>query len=207
MKQAAFLVVIVLLLGCTPGASDAGPSELEPALSAPLTKEEEEMDRDRGKTAVPVETAVPAESTAEPEADDAEAGDVQAVEPVTVDLRQLTPESDATAEPIVQPAPGRPDDPRTRFLDGIVADLSRRLNMSEAEIEIVEVVPVTWSDSSLGCPQPDGMYLQVLTEGYRVTLKAAGKTYAYHTRGLEDFLLCTSGQTNDPITFPPAPEQ
>jgi hypothetical protein len=55
------------------------------------------------------------------------------------------------------------------------------LGVSASSVAVVDLAAVTWSDSSLGCPQPGQMYLQVLTPGYRITL-ASGETRAtYHT--------------------------
>jgi hypothetical protein len=49
--------------------------------------------------------------------------------------------------------------------------------------------PVTWPDSSLGCPEPGAQYLQVLTPGYRVELKSAQKNYVVHVAG-ERAIVC-----------------
>jgi len=38
-----------------------------------------------------------------------------------------------------------------------------------------------WNDTSLGCPQPDGMYAQVITPGYNVRLFIDGAELEYHT--------------------------
>ena len=40
---------------------------------------------------------------------------------------------------------------------------------------------VMWRDSSLGCPEPGKVYLQVLTPGYRFVFQAGGATYEVHT--------------------------
>ena len=61
-------------------------------------------------------------------------------------------------------------------------DLAQRIGVSEGDIELVgEVEAVTWSDASLGCPEPGKMYAQVLTPGFRFALKAGGNLYKYHT--------------------------
>lgn len=61
------------------------------------------------------------------------------------------------------------------------ADLAERLSISQSEITTNEVESITWNDSSLGCPEPGMMYLQVLIPGYRILLKAKGKVYDYRT--------------------------
>lgn len=61
------------------------------------------------------------------------------------------------------------------------ADLARRTGVAPAMITLARVEAVDWRDSSLGCPQPGQMYLQVITPGYLILLEAAGRTYEYHT--------------------------
>lgn len=70
------------------------------------------------------------------------------------------------------------------------ADLAVRLSVSPDEIEVVTVQPMTWSDSSMGCPQPDMAYLQVLVDGLLVQLSHAGQMYNYHSGGGQPPFLC-----------------
>ena len=69
-------------------------------------------------------------------------------------------------------------------------DLAQRLNISPAEIEIVEVKAVTWGDTSMGCPQPDMRYKQIPQDGLLIKLKVEGKVYEYHSGGTRDPFLC-----------------
>jgi hypothetical protein len=46
-----------------------------------------------------------------------------------------------------------------------------------------KVVPMTWPDAALGCPEPDRMYAQVLTPGYVVLLSCRQDEYEYRTDG------------------------
>lgn len=56
---------------------------------------------------------------------------------------------------------------------------------------------VTWSDTSLGCPQPGQVYAQVLTPGYRITLYAPTLIYEYHVAAVSGrVVLC--GVTPNP---------
>ena len=48
------------------------------------------------------------------------------------------------------------------------------------EVHVVSVEDVTWSDGSLGCPQPGFSYTQALVPGYRVALEHAGRTHFVH---------------------------
>jgi hypothetical protein len=60
-------------------------------------------------------------------------------------------------------------------------DLARKLGRTIYTIETVSVEEKEWSDSSLGCPQNDMMYTQVITPGYLITLSDGVKEYTYHT--------------------------
>ena len=53
--------------------------------------------------------------------------------------------------------------------------------IAPGEVTVVAADEVTWPDSSLGCPRPWMSYLQVLTPGYRVTLRAGDEQAEYHT--------------------------
>lgn len=62
------------------------------------------------------------------------------------------------------------------------ADLDKRLNAIRLQdIKLVEAKPAMWPDASLGMPEPGKMYAQVITPGFRVTLKAGNTTYFYAT--------------------------
>jgi hypothetical protein len=72
-------------------------------------------------------------------------------------------------------------------------DLAERLKEAQGNITIVDVRAVDWPDTSLGCPQPGKMYVQVLTPGYQIVLRVGGREYTYHTGG-NNFVLCDSGE-------------
>ena len=40
---------------------------------------------------------------------------------------------------------------------------------------------VEWGDTSLGCPEPDVTYLEVLVPGYRFWLKAGSHRLEFHS--------------------------
>ncbi|MFQ5854746.1 MAG: hypothetical protein ACE5LU_03765 [Anaerolineae bacterium] len=75
-------------------------------------------------------------------------------------------------------------------------DLASRANVEVEAVQVVEFEAVEWSDSSLGCPEPGKMYLQVITPGYRVVLQAAGQTYEYHTSRGNRAVLCQKGSSS-----------
>ena len=64
-----------------------------------------------------------------------------------------------------------------------VADLSARTAVARDEIVVVRAEITTWSDTSLGCPQPGMRYPQVPQDGARIHLRIDDQVYRYHTGG------------------------
>ncbi len=89
----------------------------------------------------------------------------------------------AWSGPRDQDSPARPTGAAADAAERARDDLALRLGVSGDEITIMASQPQTWSDASLGLPEPGMMYAQVLTEGYIVTLTQGGKTYVYHVAG------------------------
>jgi len=58
--------------------------------------------------------------------------------------------------------------------------LAGELNINVNEIEVDTVRAVEWRDTSIGCPQPDQAYGQVITPGHKITLRVAGQFYFVH---------------------------
>lgn len=58
--------------------------------------------------------------------------------------------------------------------------LAADLNIPVNTIEVDTVRAVEWPDSSIGCPQPDRAYMQVITPGHKITLRVDGKFYFVH---------------------------
>jgi hypothetical protein len=58
-------------------------------------------------------------------------------------------------------------------------DLANRMKTSEEYITVLEVKRVTWPDTSLGMPELDKFYAQVMTPGYRIILQAQNEKYLY----------------------------
>lgn len=73
-----------------------------------------------------------------------------------------------------------------------IGDLAHRLSLAPSLISVAKVEPVDWPDASLACPQPDTLYAQVVTPGYRILLLAQGQTYEYHTDRTSQVVLCPS---------------
>lgn len=88
------------------------------------------------------------------------------------------------AESVQVPAPAQ----------GVVAsakaEVAARTGAPEAQIAVIRVEEVVWGDASLGCPQPEDIYAQVITPGYRIILSHKGKEYVYHSDQRGRVILC-----------------
>ncbi len=71
-------------------------------------------------------------------------------------------------------------------------DLTRRKGIDKREITVVAVEAVNWPDTSLGSPEPNTMYAQVITPGYRILLSCAQEIHVYHTDRGDRVVYCQS---------------
>lgn len=83
------------------------------------------------------------------------------------------------------------------ILDQILDDAADRTGVPRDELQIERAEAVTWSDGSLGCPEPDQFYIQVLVDGYWVEVGAGDEVLDYRGSG-QDFRLCPPGQGQPP---------
>ena len=60
-------------------------------------------------------------------------------------------------------------------------DLARRLGVPVSALTLKSATPLDWPNSSLGCPEPRLVYLQVITLGFLIVLSYEGKDYEYHS--------------------------
>ena len=91
---------------------------------------------------------------------------------------------------MTQPLPTPSDLALQGLIQKTKEDLAQQLSISTAQISLVEATEVEWSDSSLGCPQPDMAYLEVITPGYRILLQADTMLYEYHSNRDAYFVYC-----------------
>jgi hypothetical protein len=61
-----------------------------------------------------------------------------------------------------------------------VDDAARRSGKPRDAVKIVAAEAVTWSDGSLGCPEPGVLYTQALVRGYRIMVEVADQQLEYH---------------------------
>ena len=59
--------------------------------------------------------------------------------------------------------------------------LAVRLGVAASQIEVLSVEEVMWSNTSIGCPEPDRQYSDVIVPGFRIILEYEGQKYEYHT--------------------------
>ena len=110
-------------------------------------------------------------------ATDSPSGEETAVDP--------NPSSSPSPTPSSSPSSGAPAD-AVRAVD----DLAATLGVAADEVEVVATEEVTWRDGSRGCARPGEMYTQALVDGLRITLRAGGRTYEYHSGGSQPPALC-----------------
>lgn len=91
-------------------------------------------------------------------------------------LASPTPESSeqGDAPPMLSPT-------LQKLITTATEDLAKRFSITSDQIQLQEALEMTWPDSSLGCPNPSSMYMQVLTPGYLIRLQAPGGIFEYHT--------------------------
>jgi hypothetical protein len=78
----------------------------------------------------------------------------------------------------------------------VVADAARRFKVAESAVVLARAEQLTWSDGSLGCPEPGQMYTQMLVPGFRVVAKTDEGALLYHTDSRGHAVACGV----DPVT-------
>jgi hypothetical protein len=115
---------------------------------------------------------------------------------------QRTAEPPAVA-PSKQPGADMPTQARTPALEAQVqaalADAARRTGLDAGALEVASAQAVTWSDGSLGCPEPGMLYTQALVPGYRIRIVAGERTLDYHAGLRGAPRLCPAGRSRDPL--------
>lgn len=66
-------------------------------------------------------------------------------------------------------------------IPGLRQNLATQLNVTAAEVTIVNAEPVDWPDACLGLTGAGEICAAVITPGYQVTLEVNGEQYTYHT--------------------------
>ncbi len=80
-------------------------------------------------------------------------------------------------------------------LAAAIALVAEEKGISEEEIVLLSAEPVDWPDSSLGCPQPETAYLQVITPGYKIVVLAGEEEVEVHTDMTgQNVVICSPSQ-------------
>jgi hypothetical protein len=93
----------------------------------------------------------------------------------------------------------------------VVADAAKRFKVAASAVVLTQVEKITWSDASLGCPEPGRMYGQMLVEGFRVTAKTDGGSLIYNADAGGNVVSCgavprAGVQTMTPPTMDTEPQ-
>ena len=103
---------------------------------------------------------------------------------------QPTTDPPVAEETTVDPTTSPSGTPAPRDVVRAVDDLAAGLGVDAGEVEVVSVEEVTWRDGSRGCAEPGMAYTQALIDGSRITLRAGGRTYEYHSGGSQPPARC-----------------
>ena len=101
------------------------------------------------------------------------------------------------------------DDALPRLVERATEDLIQAAGVASDEINVLSAEEVEWSDTGLGCQEPNKMYAQMITPGYKIVLETGGNTYDYHTGADPEgpIVHCTEGGTpaSADLTLPMEP--
>lgn len=117
--------------------------------------------------------------------------------PTTTPSSPLRPAEESTMTTTLTIEPGMQP-----LIDTAIADLTKRLSVTQDAIEVISAQSVVWPDASLGCPQPGMRYKQVPEDGAQIILQAQQRRYEYHSGGNRGLFLCEKA-----ISSPEKPPQ
>lgn len=192
----------------------AGALLLAACASGPIVGDDFEEELPAAAESIPVVTdGAPSPAPGEPIEEPGEASLAGDEDPVVHELDEAgeVEKDDLVIEedqPNPKPEPIEPTPPPTtppvvtgavpaELLAAIMADAESRAATSAA-LTVVRAESVTWSDGSLGCPEPGMMYTQALVDGYWVVLDSGGQQMDYRATANGSFKLCV-----DAIGSPP----
>lgn len=69
---------------------------------------------------------------------------------------------------------------------------AKRGEVEVDEVTVAGYAKVTWSDGSIGCPQPGMMYTQALVPGEQLVLEVDGQYASYHAAEGKAFSYCAN---------------
>lgn len=123
-----------------------------------------------------------------------------------------SPSDDATTsspseEDTMKPSPIEPDNPDAGALPtgpvpesvtsrpevvAAIEDYAKRRDVAVEDVTVAGFAEVTWSDGSIGCPEPGMMYTQALVPGLQLVLEVDGELASYHAADGQPFFYCAN---------------
>ena len=85
---------------------------------------------------------------------------------------------------------------KDELVDRARRDLAQRLGLSGGDVAVKSTEPVEFPDASLGAPLEDEMSAQMITPGWRITLKANDENYEYRATDRQLRLLNFNGENH-----------
>lgn len=113
-------------------------------------------------------------------------------------LQYKNNEGDAMSDPTINPDPNA-----QKMVQLAKESLARKFKINEDQINLFSVEAMNWPDASLGCPQAEIVYAQVITPGFQILFESIGQSYSYHTDNIDRVILC---QIHPPDNIFPTPE-
>jgi hypothetical protein len=92
------------------------------------------------------------------------------------------------------PAGNESNLPANPYARRAVELVSQYSGIAPENLTVVSMEEVSWRDSSLGCPKPGSMYMQVITPGTRIIVEGERQTFNVHGRSLENLFVCDRPQ-------------
>jgi hypothetical protein len=176
LRIGALLTALFLMLSaCVPAMQDTAEE--------PLKKSEI---KESGAIESPADTPTPTRQVLLSTVRATELIPVTPSDPVTPGS-QVTPSDPVTPGDLSPPVTGEVP---ASLLEDIRADLAQRSGVTQEAILVIRDQAVTWSDGSLGCPQPGVFYTQALVPGYWVVLQVGENQYDYRASESGYFFVC-----------------
>ena len=73
-------------------------------------------------------------------------------------------------------------------------DAAQRFGTDPASVQVAANQAVEWSNASLGCPQREAVFAQVITPGFLIVVEVDGNRLNYHTDAGTRFVVCEGGR-------------
>jgi len=87
-------------------------------------------------------------------------------------------------------------------MDALIEEAAALAGAAAPDVQVLRAEQVTWSDGSLGCPEPGMVYTQALVDGYWVVLEVGGETYDFRMSDSGTPRLCPAGEGRPPLEGP-----